>query len=198
MKAVFIFPLCLVFVCTVSAQTQYFPPRVFCAHAEPGGCERWYAKHLVAMEEPSLWEFSKASGTESYRFLWLRTFHRPISARLEVTNDGSAVLFVKVLSGQGGYEPGNIVENRKLAISKGDVDHFEKLLQEAQFWDAPAERAFTGVIGADGAQWIIEAAKAGQYHVVDRWCPENRRFRAAALFLAIKLGGLSIPKSEVY
>ena len=37
----------------------------------------WYTKHLRAMAEPSL--SCGESPSESYRFLWLRTFGRPIA-----------------------------------------------------------------------------------------------------------------------
>src|SRR5262249_15746244 len=52
----------------------------------------WYSKHLAAMGEPSLLELSRA---DAYRFLWLRSFHHPISARLVVRNDGTATLISK-------------------------------------------------------------------------------------------------------
>src|SRR4030081_3548113 len=104
MKAGLICALTLFLVVNSTAQTHYFPDRAFCAPREAGLCERWYAKHLRAMREPSLWESSKDTSLESYRFLWLRSFHHPVSARLEVAKDGTAQLFVKVLSGQGGYD----------------------------------------------------------------------------------------------
>ena len=47
-------------------------------------------------------------GLESYRFLWLRTFHKPIAVRVW-SADSRYYLVVKELSGQGGYEPGRII-----------------------------------------------------------------------------------------
>src|SRR5271169_2890576 len=91
----------LLVVCTLDAQTQYFPAHVFCRTGETEHCD-WYAPHLSAMREPSLWELSKSQSTQSYRFLWLRTFHHPVSARLTVAGDGSGELSIKVLSGAGG------------------------------------------------------------------------------------------------
>jgi len=32
-------------------------------------------------------------------------------------------------------------------------------------------RHFT-VLGVDGARWVLEGVKNGEYHVVDRWSPE--------------------------
>src|SRR6266481_2721376 len=41
----------------------------------------WYSKHLRSMAEPSL-SCGEPRG-ESYRFLWLRTWGRPIAVRVE-------------------------------------------------------------------------------------------------------------------
>jgi len=149
------------------------------------------------MREPSLWDLSKSTSAESYRFLWLRTFHHPVSARLDVAGDGAGELVVKVLSGAGGYNPGHLIQNRRIKVSKESVDHFLELLNKADFWNVPTEPELGGV-GCDGAQWIIEAAKGGRYHVVDRWSPEEGPYRMAGLFLAINLGGLNPRYNEVY
>jgi hypothetical protein len=106
MKAALTCALLLILVAGLRAQTQYFPDRAFCGSHETGTCERWYAKHLRAMGEPSLWELSKDASKQSYRFLWLRTFDHPVSTRLEVAKDGTAQLLVKVLNGKVGMNPG--------------------------------------------------------------------------------------------
>jgi hypothetical protein len=198
MKAGFICALILFLVGNSTAQTQYFPDRAFCGSHEPGTCERWYAKHLRAMREPSLLEVSKDASKQSYRFLWLRTFHHPVSTRLEVAKDGTAQLFVKVLNGQGGYEPGHTILNRNIKVSKEAVDHFLELLNELDFWNTPTEQPESNEIGVDGAQWIIEGVRDGHYHVVDRWSPDDGPFRKAALFLALNLGDLNPRYNEVY
>jgi hypothetical protein len=198
MKAGLTCALLLFLVASLRAQTHYFPDRAFCGRDEAGACEKWYAKHLRAMREPSLLELSKDTSRQSYRFLWLRTFHHPVSARLEVAKDGTAQLFVKVLSGQGGYDPGRVILNRNIKVSRDAVDHFLELLQKADFWNIPTEQEQRDVIGVDGAQWIIEAASGGQYHVVDRWSPEDGLLRKAALFLALNLGQLNPRYRDVY
>ena len=51
-------------------QTRYFPPRSL--DDEPKVDEflsRWYSAALKALDEPSLWEWSKSQKEESYRFL---------------------------------------------------------------------------------------------------------------------------------
>lgn len=196
-KRWFLCAFVFVLVGNLRAQTQYFPPHAFCRKGETEHCERWYAPHLQAMGEPSLWELSTSQSIESYRFLWLRTFNRPVSARLTIANDGSGQLSIKVLSGSGGYKPGHLIQNQTIEVSKDSVDHFLQLLDKAVFWSAPTEEE-NGTVGCDGAQWIMEAAKVGQYHVVDRWSPDDGPYRRAAVFLAINLGGLNPRYNDVY
>ena len=182
----------------LSAQTQYFLRRAFCATNLPQeNCDRWYPPYLTAMNEPSLWDRSKDSATESYRFLWLRTFHHPAALRLELAPDGSGVLTVKVLSGQGGYDPGDLIENREVRVDKVKLKRFFDLLSAARFWDLPSEDQNPNEIVNDGAQWIVEGAREGHYHVVDRVSPRRGPYRDIALLL-MKLGDLRVPSKEFY
>jgi hypothetical protein len=149
------------------------------------------------MKESSLWERSKNSETESYRFLWLRSFHHPAALRLDLASDGSGVLTVKVLSSQGGYDPGNLIENREVRVEKQNVKRFIEFLSAARFWDLPAEEQNPSEIVVDGAQWVIEATRDGHYHVVDRVSPPRGPYTDAALFL-MRLGGLKVRSKEMY
>jgi hypothetical protein len=132
-KQAFVIVLVLLFGGSLRAQTQYFPPHVFCRAGETEHCERWYVPHLHAMGEPSLWELSKSQSAESYRFLWLRTFNRPVSARLTIAKDGSGDLSIKVLSGSGGYAPGHLTQDRSIKVAKDSVDYFLQLLAKQSF-----------------------------------------------------------------
>ena len=108
------FPLMLLLCPLVSAfaQEPYFPQGILGDDAQ-GDLFRsnWYSKHLKALEESSLFQMAKASSAESYRFVWLRTFHYPVIVRVDIKSDGSGELTTKVSSGAGGYAPGKLVEN---------------------------------------------------------------------------------------
>ena len=54
----------------------------------------WYSQYFRAMLEPSL-SCGQPAGGYAYRFLWLRSFHRPVAVRIE--DDGSSAM----LSGAG-------------------------------------------------------------------------------------------------
>ena len=142
----------------------------------------WYSKHLKAMDEPAIPSITGAN--ETYRFLWLRTFHHPIAIRLWRTGEERNIVF-KELSGAGGYEPGKLITNQTQQLSADEWDMFIKLLQEASYWRLPTE---SKDLALDGAQWILEGKKDEQYHLVDRWSPKGGSYREACLYL-LKLSG---------
>ena len=166
----------------------------------------WYGTSLKRMDEPSLAERAgKEKGLVAYRFLWLRTFHRPISIRLEVPESGDPSLVVKELDGQGGYDPGKLKLKKKLAVQKADVERALAAVQKAKFWEMPTDeppkrwKDKSGQVleerHADGAQWVIEGVRGGKYHVVDRWCPSSGAFYDLCMML-INLSGLN--ETDVY
>jgi hypothetical protein len=178
------------------AQDKYFPP------GELGKNESldkfvsdWYSKQLKALGEPSLWEMSKTEKTEAYRFLWLRTFHHPVAIRVVINADGTSMTTVKMTSGAGGYDPGKLIKNDSLPLDKAQTESFLKAIAEQNFWRLPSRDE--SVMGVDGAQWVVEGTKSGNYHFVDRWSPENGGVRIMGL-LFIRLAKQRFPHKEVY
>jgi hypothetical protein len=178
------------------ALAQYFPLRVFSERPDLDQfIVTWYSKHLSAMGEPSLLKPSSRTGTETYRFTWLRTFHPPFIFRLSLLPDASASLTVKSTNGAGGYEPGRLTLNKTYKIGAADVQRFVAELNDLRFWELPTKEPKTATVGLDGAQWIFEGTKDGRYHVVDRWSPKDGRYRE----LMLKLVGLGrVHIADVY
>lgn len=150
----------------------------------------WYSKHLSAMREPSLQCVSRCP---VYRFLWLRTFHRPIAVRVEKRDDGMH-LFAVELDGAGGYEPGN--ESRRVGriLSAREARAFAKAIAAARVFDAPDK---PGMLGLDGARWIVEARDGERYQLHDVWTPDSGRIHGLGKML-IALTDWSIPQDEIY
>lgn len=123
----------------------------------------WYSRYLSAFKEPNL---RHVSAGETFRFTWLRTFHRPIVIRAEKC-DGTAVLYWKTSNGAGGYETGKPSLTKSRELSSEEWARLTKVIRAGNFWDLPS--ASVGELGFDGAQWVLEANQSGQYHVVDRW-----------------------------
>lgn len=171
-----------------AADTVYFPK----------GAERWYPKHLKAMKEPSLYQQSTNKTVEQYRFLWLRTFHKPIAVRISKTDAGMTLRVIR-LSGAGGYEPGRIEHDESFSLTADQWADFLKLLDKTSFWDLPTAEKNIG--GTDGSRWILEGQTAGKYHVVDRWTPggnQDMESYVACCRYLLKLSKQEVPKKDDY
>ena len=177
------------------ANPQYFPVNV--SSTDPGTSNfesRWYAMQLRAAHEPSLLDMAKDKSALIYRFVWLRTFHHPIIARLVVDGDGIGRLTAVEMTGQGGFAPGVLARKQTLDVSKDDVAHLQSLIAAIRYWTMPTE---SGPIGNDGAQWIFEGVQSGQYHVVVRWSPEGGPYREVCLYM-LKLSKIDVSAKQIY
>jgi hypothetical protein len=176
----------------VMGRLLYFPPGVFSTNEWRDQFRRdWYSKHLEAMHEASFY-FPDSSEEESYRFLWLRSFHHPVAVRVR-SSGGGLLITVKELSGAGGHDPGKLTVNRTRKVAKEEWDEFIRLIEQTCYWGLPTEDE--GLIGEDGAQWILEGVRSSRYHIVDRWSPRNGSYREACLYM-LKLSGLGVDASS--
>lgn len=198
-------PLPIVFLPLISsaaaAAQQYFPDHAFTQRDDLNKLKvSWYQKNLDALREPSLWESSKQSSTNQiYRFLWLRSFHHPIAVRLNINPDGTGTLTTKVCGGAGGYEPGKLIVNRSQKVAADRVKWFLDQVDEEQYWSLPSEEEKDpNTVELDGAQWIVEAVKDGNYKVVDRWSPEKGPIKRLGLTFLIDFAKLKLLYQEVY
>jgi hypothetical protein len=117
--------------------------------------------------------------------------------RLDVQTDGTAVVTTTITSGQGGYEPGKIIETRTRKLNREQTRGFLDLVEEVKFWSLPTNPA-TNVIGLDGAQWVLEGVRDNQYHVVDRWSPEKGEVHTLGITMLIDLAELKLHYQDVY
>ncbi len=149
----------------------------------------WYAKHLKALKEPVL---SDSLPAKIFRFTWLRTFHNPIVIGLENNND-SITLYWKMCDGAGGYEPGNLIKDKKKQLSLIEWSQFLQKIDSLGFWNMKTTE--NEIQGFDGAQWILEGKELGRYHVVDRWCGGN--ITPICLDL-LKMTDIKIKEDDIY
>jgi hypothetical protein len=134
--------------------------------------DRWFSRHLAAAREPSLYRLSqaaRASGRVTLRFTWLRSFHAPVIVRVESDGD-SHRLIAKVLSGAGGYNPGEIERQTARPLSADEARRLRMLLSRNHFFDLPGSSC---EFGCDGAQWIFERVDESGYRVLNRWTPRH-------------------------
>jgi len=180
------------------AQAPYFPKGAFSDDSNGDRFKaEWYSTHLKALNEPSLLQFASKPSLESYRFVWLRTFHHPVVVRLDIRADGVGELTAKVSNGAGGYKPGQIIQNVSRPLTREQTSMFLAQLGKDKFWELPSYEN-SGRGGNDGSQWIVEGVKDGKYHVVDRWTPSEGPVRELGVTLALGLAELKIPKDDLY
>ena len=180
----------------VMPQDSYFPNGALSDYDRVDSFKaRWYSDQLRALEEPSLLEEADTPSRQSYRFVWLRTFHHPVAVRLDIMSDGTGKLTVKIANGAGGYKPGKLIENTSPSVTQKQTDKFLEQVKDAGFWELSS---YEKTSGCDGAEWIIEGVKDGKYHVVNRWTPGKGPVRELGMTLAFELARLKIPKDELY
>jgi hypothetical protein len=181
------------------AQTTYFPPPypkgiAPCSPSpKSGGApvvsdfeNRWYSKYLSAAAEPSLYEAGRRpGGNDVIRFTWLRSFHPPVTVRVEGLRSASPRLIAKQLSGAGGYDPGGIANQIDRRLSPVEAAALRRALLRPNVFDLPALECGGGM---DGAEWIVEGLDRDGYHFVARWGPEHGKVRETGLAL-LKLTG---------
>jgi hypothetical protein len=157
----------------------------------------WYRKVLTAMHEPPLASPSDPIPSERYRFLWLRTRHRPVAIRAE-RQATVTLLAVRVLNGKSGYDAGVLERSDERALHATQWDLLQQQLKAARFWSLPREGNQQGL---DGAEWVLEGVRPGEHRLVRRWCPrvdtDDAAFRAACLAL-LEMAGLGAIAQPIY
>ena len=220
--------LVLFFVCAavgmVEAQSEppspavpsrdYFPAGVFDTNTANSSA-MWYGRTLAALEEPSLFAMNEKT-IQVYRFLWLPSFHRPISVRLTVNADGSGSVITKSVDKHMGLlltkdtdeklaDSGKLIIDTTTEASREQIQNLVEQLQSLGFWSLPTEEPdekepdskvipgahMVRVPPVDGARWILEGLRNGEYHVTDRWSPKNNSYSQLCKYL-LKLGQVEV------
>jgi len=193
----FLLTLSFICMCSSACCAQFFPEKSLDTDNRGDSFKaQWYSRHLQALGEPSLFELSRDSSVESYRFLWLRSFHHPIAIRITRQLDGSFQIIAKMADGAGGYALGKVTMHTVRTLTSDEAQKFLSCVERSGFWNAP--NPVDDQRGADGSQWIIEAVKGGKYHVIDRWSPHKGPARDLGLVMVFDLGKMEIPKDERY
>ncbi len=176
---------------------DYFPKGIF-SESEPED-QAWserFSERLSTLREVPLYGSTRKSITQTYRFLWERSFHPVVVVRLDIYEDGSGIIETKIARTKEGpkKEP---FERSQVLLTKQQIDEFTNKLNELRFWQLPT-RLSPIDIGPDGAEWLIEGASNQEYHVVLRWSPKDGPVRQLGLMLTFDLGRLKIPAEQIY
>ena len=139
----------------------------------------WYETQLKTLQEPSFSEFENSNAVEAYRFIWLRTSHNPVAVRVETQQDDTGMLFLKVGSGRGGYDPGVLKIEQTKVLTQEQMMGLRQIVESNKFRDYDPSRH----MGLDGAEWIVAAKKGKECHYAIEWSPEEGSVRNIGLFL---------------
>ena len=126
---------------------------------------------------------------ESYRFIWIPSFHSPISIRIWRSGK-KQFLVTKQLDGKGGQGLGHLALEKSQSLSDDEWNEFMSLLRQSGYWDSPS--IDDSPPPNDGATWVMEGVHDRKQHQVNRHSP-SAEFRAACLYL-VNLSGL---KTEI-
>jgi hypothetical protein len=126
---------------------------------------------------------------ESYRLIWIPTFHSPLSVRIWRAGE-KQFLVTKQLDGKGGYGMGHLAHEEFQSLSDDEWNEFMRLLRRSGCWDLPS--VDDSPSPNDGSTWVIEGVYDRKQHQVNRHSPSGE-FRAACLYL-VSLSGL---KTEI-
>lgn len=149
---------------------QFFPPNSLDSRPDSHEfLERWYSKHLLAMEERPLIP-PATDQPEIYRLLYLPTFAHP-EVVCVTNNRGEWHAVFKQCDGLGGYDPGQLASVSTQVLSPKQASQFNRLLERMRFWKMPS---FEANFGLDGTTAIFEGVKGERYHVVDRREPHGK------------------------
>ncbi len=118
---------------------------------------KWYSKYLSTLKEPIIYDTIPKT---IYRFTWLRSFNHPIVIRVE-TNTDVSIIYWKM----GNEE--KIIKSKSRKLSSEELEIIKENIESLDFFNVPTTA--DGLIGIDGARWILEVLIDGEYHVVDRW-----------------------------
>jgi hypothetical protein len=190
----------LLLVCpAIAGETDYFPHGILAEKPQMSEFrEQWYAKELKVLKEPSLWELSKTQQkAETYRFLWLRSFHPAISIRIDVNDDGSATVTIKSNNNKGRGKPEKLVKTKIRRLTDEQTQLFLDRVSDWGFWAQPTIEK-TDVMGADGARWILEGVKSRKYLILDRWSPTAGPVRDLGTYMLFVIADLKLLYTEVY
>ena len=89
------------------------------------------------------------------------------------------------------------MKSTKKGIPAAQVRQFLSRVEEAHFWTLPSRKDF--LIGADGADWLLEASKDGRYQLIDAWSPPNGDpANVLGRLMLFDLANLKLSNQEVY
>ena len=198
--------------------TYYFPEGTFAPSAPPPrhgyvykqsdfnpdpDTRESYSLSMDYLELPSL-SCGAPPADETYRLVWMRSFHPLIAIQIVRTGDRYTLDFVTPHETRLSGKPLQRIHRQ---LTKDDWSRMVVGLQKLDFWNlSPKDQPSGNFVKEDtkeiivtsrkdGASWIIEG-RTDRYHVIDRWSDADDVIAVGRIFL--DLAGLKIPEEDIY
>jgi hypothetical protein len=152
----------------------------------------WLKIQLLNLDEDCIYDLAISPNKIIYRFTWLRSFHRPISIRIEKT-DEIIFLYWKVGKGAGGYEPKGLKKSGKKRLKLSEWTEFTNLVSVSGFDNLPNDEY---VLMNDGATWTLERKSSKDFKAHDTNDP-SKEFSNACLYL-LKKTSIKVKNEDIY
>ena len=171
---------------------------------------------LAKMKEPSLFDQGDKRPELEVRFLWLRSFHDPISVRVWTTPEGSFIRTARIRKNQEEPSlPGTLVETTRV-LDAAETKSFTAALTKAPLAAPMNETEKTLPGGFDGAEWFFESYMEKKYQRLNFWglnAVDLTRYRNLGVdtsklrdtssllkfaLTLLELSKLNIPKEDIY
>ena len=130
--------------------------------------------------------------------MWLRSFDDPIIVRIVLEPNN-----MRVVTSQATLAPNDDLSNVRRDSSSLRATTWDSFLERTslrEFWTTNVPKS--GLLGLDGAQWIMEFRDGPRYRAVDWWSPKaggGTEGGYRALFLDIlSLGSVQVKPNAVY
>ena len=140
----------------------YFPPDTFKGRGADFQVQ-WYSSELYAFKEKPLWPPSP-DNENTYRFTHIGAWKGTAVVTLAVQPDSTGRIVLKKFAD----DPASTWIEKTAALSRDQVTRFLTQLEQAHYWEMPAQIEDRGF---DGAEWILEGVQNSKYHLATRWCP---------------------------
>jgi hypothetical protein len=149
-------------------------------------------QQLSDLDENCIYNLEISPNKTIYRFTWLRSFHTPISVRIEKI-DNNIELYWKEGKGAGGYEPRGLKKSGRKKLKESEWTEFTNLVGTSGFDSLPNDNY---VPMTDGATWTLERKTSKGFKAHDTNDP-SKEFSNACLYL-IKKTRIKVKDEDIY
>lgn len=154
-----------------AAEQDYFPQKISNIFIKQNGSDiliNEYANQLAKLNEKSIYKQCQRDGSEIYRFLYSPALDQPFAVTIR-RDDNKFLATYAFQKADANDNDMSLLELGKLCLEKRDWEGLKKIIELTKFFELPTT---TEQRGTDGATWVFEGCRSGQYQFLSRWMPE--------------------------